>query len=223
VVFDDSDSRKAQLKTINPISLFTIALLLIGVVVIGLGWHSYVFCTNEEAKVERNDRIYQLRSNIQYFHEVLTMSARLAAATGDLQWEERYLEYAPKLDAAFKEAIEIAPEAYDSEMAMMAKTAVIKSADMEKQVFDLVRQGHVDEASALLSSDEYEDQKWTFVHGIAKYARNMAIESRFHELRSSVVNLNEVLGTSVLMAVTTGDLQWEKRYYQYKPQLDVQV
>lgn len=215
------DSEKAQLKAINPIAFLTIALFLTGAVVIALGWYSYGFYSNEEAEVKRDYRIYQLRSELIHFNEVLTMSARLAAATGDIQWEERYFEYEPKMDTAFREAVEIAPEAYDSEMLALAKTAVIKLAEIEKQVFDLVHHGNIDEANALLSSDEYKDQRWTFAHGIAKYARNMAIESRFHEFRSAIINLNEILGVSVQMAVATGDIQWEKRYNRYKPQLDV--
>ena len=217
------DSAKAQLKVKNPIAFLTIALLLTGAIVIALGWYAYNSYCHEEVKVKRDYRVYQLRSTIVHLDEVLTMSARLAAATGDLQWEERYLEYEPKLDAAVKEAIAFAPEAYDSKMAAITETANIKLVDMEKQAFDLVRQGNVDEAKALLSSDEYENQKWIYAQGMSRFARNMAVHSQFHELRGSIIYLNEVLSNSVQMAVATGDILWEKRYRQYKSQLDATI
>jgi len=217
------DSAKAQLKAKNPIVFLTIALFLTGAVVIALGCYSYNSYRNEGVKEKRNSRIYELRSSILHSSEVLTMLARLAVATGDIQWEERYLEYEPKLDAVIKEAIAIAPETYDSKMATIFDMANIKLVEMEKQAFDLVRQGNVDEAKALLSSDEYENQKWMYTQGISRFARDMAVHSQFHKLRASIIYLNDVLDMSVQMAAATGDLQWEKRYRRYTPELDVTI
>ena len=98
--------------------------------------------------------------------EVLTMSARMAAATGDLRWEERYKEFEPKLDAAIKEAMELAPEVFMSEAAAQTDEANIKLVAMEKQAFDLVGVGERRAASALLSSKEYERQKRIYSEGI---------------------------------------------------------
>ncbi len=44
----------------------------------------------------------QLRGTIIHPDEVLTMSARMAAATGNLWWEERYRGFEPRLDAAIE-------------------------------------------------------------------------------------------------------------------------
>ncbi len=218
-----ADSGKAQLKAINPIAFLTIALLLTGAVVIALGWFSYNSYYNAGVKLKKNCSMYEHRSDIIHFDEVLTMSARLAAATGDIQWEERYLEYEPKLDAAINEAIAIAPEEYDRKMVAMTKTANIKLAEMEEQAFDLIRQGNAGEARTLLSSDEYENQKWIFAQGMIRFARDMAVYSQYHELCASIVYMNEVLSNSVRMAVATGDIQWEKRYRKYKSQLDATI
>jgi hypothetical protein len=43
--------------------------------------------------------LQQLSDEIIYLDEVLTMSARMAASTGNLEWENRYRTFEPKLDA----------------------------------------------------------------------------------------------------------------------------
>ena len=45
---------------------------------------------------------------IVHLDEVLTMAARMAAATGDMAWEERYRSAEPNLGAAIEEAIRLA-------------------------------------------------------------------------------------------------------------------
>ena len=45
-----------------------------------------------------------LRGQILQFDEVLTMSAKMAAATGDAYWYERYSSYEPRLDVAIQRA-----------------------------------------------------------------------------------------------------------------------
>jgi Histidine kinase-, DNA gyrase B-, and HSP90-like ATPase len=47
--------------------------------------------------------------------------------------------------------------------------------------------------------------------------------SRIEELRGVIVHLDEVLTMSAGMSVTTGDLQWEKRYRHLEPQLDTAI
>ena len=55
--------------------------------------------------LERQVRLERLQGDILHLDEVLTMSARMSAASGDLQWEERYKLYEPKLERAILEAI----------------------------------------------------------------------------------------------------------------------
>src|SRR5438132_12472880 len=56
-------------------------------------------------------RVTYLNGVIAHLDETLTMSARMAAATGDANWERRYRVYEPQLDAAIREVTAIAPEA----------------------------------------------------------------------------------------------------------------
>ncbi len=99
----------------SPVTFLTVVLSTACMVLILLGWT--VWNSYEENKItkERNSTIEELRSVIIYLDEVLTMSARMAAATGDLRWEKRYRRFEPKLDAAIKEAMKLAPEAFSGD------------------------------------------------------------------------------------------------------------
>ena len=64
---------------------------------------------------EQDIKITQLRGFILQLDEVLTMSARMAAHSGDRQWEKRYRSFEPKLDAAIKELRSIAPGVHNEQ------------------------------------------------------------------------------------------------------------
>jgi signal transduction histidine kinase len=179
----------------------------------------------EETKTtkEWNYKITELRGIIIHLDEVLTMSALMATATGDLRWEKRYRNFEPELDVAIKKAMKLVPEAYNDEAAAQTDAANIKLVTMENQAFDLVRQGRVDEARVLLFSDEYERQKLIYVQGMTKFTMHRDITIQLKELLGIIIHLDEVLTMSARMATATGDLRWEKRYRSFEPELDVAI
>ncbi len=103
---------------------------------------------------------------IIHLDEVLTMSARMAAATGDLKWEQRYRQFETQLEEAIKRATTLAPDIYNSEGAQATANANMRLIAMENQAFDLVRQGKSAEALAILSSPAYEADKRIYAEGI---------------------------------------------------------
>jgi methyl-accepting chemotaxis protein len=134
---------------------FALTVILLG----GIGW--YIWESSKVAQKTRiqDKRIQELSGELNYLDEVLTMSARMAAATGELSWEQRYLSFQPKVDAAFNEGTQLLPQVFKSESMAEATTAATKLIAMEHRAFDLVRQGKRPAAAALLSSLEYEQQK----------------------------------------------------------------
>src|SRR5688572_8890496 len=119
-----------------------LTLLLVGVAAFNT-WRMY---DGFHALVSRDLRLVELRGQIVYLDEVLTMSARLAATSGDLAWENRYNNYEPLLDAAIKEAVLLAPDAYTSAGAANTDAANLALVALEKRSFDLVRQGKLEAA-----------------------------------------------------------------------------
>ena len=140
-------------------------ILLLTLFVVGSGvltWRSY---QDVKAAQLRNARIEVLTGEIQYLDEVLTMSARMGAATNNPEWEQRYLSFEPKLDAVIQEAEGLLPAAFASESAQVTNEANIALVNMEHQAFELSRNGRASEALSLLSSAEYRKQKSIYGQG----------------------------------------------------------
>jgi twitching motility protein PilJ len=141
------------------------ALIGAGIIAFGISsWNLFGIYQGFLTIVDKNFRLEQLRGEIVYFDEVLTMSARMAVATGNLQWETRYKKYDPLLVKAIEESVQIAPDAYKSIPAEVNE-ANNKLVDLEKKAFELVRQGKRNEATQILNGSEYEDLKKTYADG----------------------------------------------------------
>jgi PAS domain S-box-containing protein len=148
----------------------TAAVIVTGIVLAWLSWGTYRSYQITKVNKERNLRIEQLRGKIIHLDEVLTMSARMAAATGNQEWEERYRDFEPQLALAIKQAIELTPQAYIDETAARTDAANEKLVEMENEAFQLVRQDRSEEARSLLLSSEYETQKQIYADGMRRFA-----------------------------------------------------
>jgi signal transduction histidine kinase len=168
-------------------------------------------------------RVEELGGIITHLDEALTMSAYMAAATGDPRWEQRYRTFEPKLDAAIQEVIELTPEAHGNQGARETDQANLKLVAMENRAFELVRQNRLAEAISLLSSDEYDKEKQIYAHGITHFAHLRPPHLRLAELRGIIIHLDEVLTMSARMAAATGDPRWEQRYRTFEPKLDAAI
>ena len=105
---------------------------------------------------------------IRYYDEVLTQSARNFAFTKDKQWELRYNDVVPELDAMIKTAI----DSGDSQDALFFKqvdAANIRLIELEELAIYHVNHGHQADAIAVLESDEYWIQKAIYKEGLVNY------------------------------------------------------
>jgi signal transduction histidine kinase len=147
----------------------------------------------------RELRMQHLTGQIRHLDEVLTMSARMAAATGDLKWERRYREHEPVLDAAIKELIAISPTAYETDAGRRTDDANRRLVVMENRGLELIRGGDRAGAEQILFAGEYERQK-------ARYAQGMqACEDRLRaavtaDARLLTLRLWALLAVSVIAA-----------------------
>lgn len=108
----------------------------------------------------------RLRGRIARLDEVLTMSARMAAASGEPSWELRYLRHEPELEAAFARALRLDPDG--GPVVQDTVTANEALVALEHRAFDLVRAGRHDQAAALLASKEYETWKLRYADGVRR-------------------------------------------------------
>jgi signal transduction histidine kinase len=150
----------------HPIVAITMTIVFTCLLFIPLGlntWNAYqVF----NRVIVPNFHLQQLAGTIIHLDEALTMSARMNAVTGDTRWEQRYKSLEPKLDAAIKESIQLAPNAYEAQGSIATDAANHQLVKMEYQSFDLVRQGKQAVAATLLGGETYELQKMIYANAM---------------------------------------------------------
>ena len=130
---------------------------------IGLSWQLIHLLDETRAReVQLNEYVVQVR----LFDEVLTMSARMGAATGDVAYKQRYDKYDAELDALIKRtAIALGlPEV--RQFVEQTDEANQKLVEMERRAFALASEGRGKEASALLVSDQYLKWKRAYAKGV---------------------------------------------------------
>lgn len=120
--------------------------------------------------------LQRIVGTVAHLNEVLTMYARLAAATGDQRWEQHYQKVEPELDSAIVAVAMLAREEYEGNYAAQTKLAYTKLIEMESLAFALVRQGRQKEASELLFGEQYDTQKALYSQGIMKLTE--AVDTR---------------------------------------------
>ncbi|MFQ5670105.1 MAG: nitrogen regulation protein NR(II) [Acidobacteriota bacterium] len=154
------------MKRVSPTVFLGFAVLLTAMILVWLVQGSYKDHDDSLMAEKREHRIEELTELILHLNEMLDMSARLAAVTGDPQWDRRYHELEPGLAAAINESIHLAPGSYGGTFS--AQTSAVHQALVakEQEAFHLVRQGLLEEAQAVLNSEEYEKQRAIYVRGL---------------------------------------------------------
>ncbi|PZV13094.1 MAG: two-component sensor histidine kinase [Pseudanabaena sp.] len=175
--------------------LLTVAVIFSFVLVALGSWNAWQISQSFKLKVTPEFQLQRLSDEIIYLDEVLTMSARMAASTGDLQWESRYRIFEPKLDTAIKQSIAIAPEAF-ANPAIQTDEANMKLVGMENEAFKLISQGNPEKALSVLFSSEYEKQKRIYSQGMLK--TNAALQER---VRSNLDFYGSTLSWSSLFSL----------------------
>ena len=148
----------------GPMRFLMVAWLITVVALFGSVWSAYDSYRQYVTTAQHTFQVQELRGRIVHLDEVLTMSARMAVATGDLKWEHRYRRFEGKLDAAIQDAIALVPDAGGgTEQTDAANVALI---EMENSAFGLARQGELEASREILFGDEYARQKAIYAGGM---------------------------------------------------------
>lgn len=163
----------------NPMKVLTLGLIL-GVTLLpivgSIVWSMY----DSLSKIGNHElQLQRLIGTVAHLDEILTMCARLAAATGDSKWEKQYRTVESELDNAIVGVALQARAEYEKTYAAQTKLAYTKLIEMESVGFALVRQGRQKEASELLFSQRYDKQKALYSQGISKMTE--AVQGRIAE------------------------------------------
>lgn len=213
-----------QVSVNRPVGTVVVAIALTLSLFFPLGWSAWSAYKTFNRIIVNDFRLQYLVGSIIHLDEVLTMSARMNAATGDTRWEDRYSRFEPELDAAIKEAIAIAPEAYEGKGAEQTDIANQKLVAMEQQSFGMIRDGQQAAAENLLFSSRYEQQKAIYATGIQRglEATQARIQHNQHEFAQQLILASAIAILSLLMLLPIWwiVLQVLQRYLQARKQAE---
>lgn len=186
----------------TPIRPLSIAWMVTLVALVAFLWCAYDSYRRFSETAQRNLRIQELRGRIIHLDEALTMSARMAALTGDPAWESRYRKLEPELDAAIREVLANSLGVETTRQTDAANEALVQ---MEHAALDLARQGKLDQAKSRLFSDEYSKQKAIYSDGMDKLGLQLAESSRAAmETEKKRITLQLAGGVVIIIALVAG-------------------
>ncbi len=217
--------------------IMVLELALIGVSVWLIGYTE----VRVREGMKRQVRLERLHGDIVHLDEVLTMSAKMGAASGDPKWEKRYLKYEPLLDVKIRDVMAEAEvlELDLSELGISTTNeANSRLVAMEKESFDHVRQQTPSKARVLLASDEYNENKVLYAQGLEKLLSRLdslvgsLVESQKKQIQ--LVQMLSFFGWGLLIVVWVvllrGIRNWRKTLLTtqselatYKNQLEARV
>lgn len=192
----------AQPVTVFPIRSLVASLAITLLLFAALAWHLWTSYRGIQKTLGEDFNIQRLNGVVVHLDEVLTMSARMVAATGDLSWEARYRLYEPQLDAALQEMIQLASEALMKDAAARTQASNLALVEMENQAFNLVRDGRLHEATGVLTSPEYEKQKTLYAQGVKEITLALQDHTAAElDLRRRALYLGLPFGLAALVAI----------------------
>ncbi len=144
--------------------------LLLAVVILAIpvrqGWKSYLLVRTAENQLRQ---IIYLEGSFLHLDEMLTMSLKMAAATGDSGWVSRFEELGPRVKPTVEESWDIPEDSTVVADAVLTAFADDKLAAIENRALELIRQGNHDRTSVILQSLEYQEQKDAYNRGMKAF------------------------------------------------------
>jgi methyl-accepting chemotaxis protein PixJ len=165
-------------------------------------WSVWNTAQDLKTTVAKQDRQQELNSKLIYWDELLTMSALMYSSTGEQKWEKRYTASLPDFDKVWNAFVKDIPPSpkIDTANTFMLGTEV--------KVFELAKQGNLKEASTLLASRKYQDQKRIYAAEVATMiARSKsAVEKEVNENQQALSDAILLASIGLCLSVVTGSL-----------------
>jgi signal transduction histidine kinase len=157
-----------SLKQGFPLRLFAAAFVVSLLITAFNGWQSWLMHHRFEEMSKKHIALVESIGRIMLLDEVLTMSARMAAATGDFRYEKRYDEFDLQLTTVINEVRAILPQPEITLFIGETDDANNALVNMERRAFALAHQGKRQKATTLLTSAEYMRLKKIYAGGMEK-------------------------------------------------------
>lgn len=189
-------SEQAQFNTLIPRVVAGLSAVAV-VLVLGIVWLLCCALDDASAGAERHRRVQQLCGRIIHLDEVLTMSAKMCAVTGDMEWEDRYDEQVAELEATIRE-VEASALLSDPDPGADISTANIRLVEMEQEAFRLAAAGMQREAMAILESEPYELNKQRYSK-LTQARVDLMLDEESRSLRGERWNARATVAAAVVV------------------------
>ncbi len=149
-------------------------------------WQWRVMESRAETLAAEHADLTEHIGRILLLDEVLTMSARMCAATRDFAYEQRYDQFDPELALEIEGLREKVPRQDLEEYVKSTDAANRELVQLERTAFALTHHGKADEALRLLSGSDYAHLKSLYSKGM-----NATSEAARAVIRGEYMNLRE--------------------------------
>lgn len=162
-------------------------LLLVGVLAALLGIQIIGLAAQRSADRAANSRVALARDveQIRYYDELLTMSARLAAASGDTSYVDRYERAVPELDRVLQHALGVVPDAAASNAVHATDQANQALIALEERDFVLLASGDRAGAYAAVTSPHYTRLKAEYRSGMDRALQRLELAGVLQQTRAT--------------------------------------
>lgn len=139
--------------------------------------------------------------------ERLTMSANMAAATGEQRWIDRYQANIPAIDKGIADASALASTSIANRFYDATKLANDRLVTLERTAMSLSLQGQTNAARAIMDGALYAEQKKVLAHGSSDFLASMVRQAE--QDVESVQTLAYESGLAMLLLALVGSiLMW---------------
>ena len=188
-----------------PLLLFALTLVISVVAAALAGWQSWRLQDRFGTVMEQHFGITEYISKVLVFNEALTMSAHMAALTGDATHVQRYDKLEGELDALIKKTRGGQHRPEIRKLVEQTDEANSKLVEIERRSFALNAEGRRPEAAALLVSREYLKWKGLYADAVEQIAGAQAelIESERRHLYSLATAFDAAIALIIVVLVST--------------------
>jgi diguanylate cyclase (GGDEF)-like protein len=194
-------------------ALASVALILV-LVAAERAW----FLRTEADALDRVRQAEHVASAILLADEQLTMSAYMAAATGEERWIARYFRYVPDMEAALARGEALAPSDVARRFHESSKAASDSLMSLETTALDVVRAPEV--ARAILDGERYRADKARLTQATQEFttATMAVMRDDLDQLRQ---RSDRVLLAMLFAALGLGALTWKRLSWTLKRSREV--
>ncbi|MCE9599608.1 MAG: response regulator [Spirochaetia bacterium] len=214
-------SRFLKSDRFDPIKAMVGGLLVTMAIFGTLGYNLWAMQKSFDKLVSVDFALRKLTDQVVYLDELLTMSARLAVATGELRWQKRWESKLDPIDNAIKEANKIDQAAFKTAGAEQTQKANDTLAALETSAMDKLNKGNKQDAYDIMFGKDYEENKKLHKGGMDLI--NESIEKRLSnqisEVNQKLILIGALLATSLALMM----LAWGVVIYLVKHQATQQA